>query len=343
MPTLVSVLMPVYNAAATLAACMDSILAQTCRDFEVIAVDDGSTDEGPALLARYAAQDGRVKPLSLPHRGIVAALNRGLAECGGAYVARMDADDLMHPGRLEKQLGYLAAHRECRLAGTLVRPYGIGKALSPGALRYHEWLNSLVSDADIKRELFVDSPIAHSTFLARRDFFTGLGGYRDCAWAEDYDLLFRAVGEGAVLGKVPEVLLERGDRPERLTRVDPRYKRKTMFAAKAHYLARGCWLKGKDGVVIAGTGPSGRIVAAALLREGVPIRCFVDHRAGPPGRTVMGLPAQGFPEGIPEEFLAEHAGAFLALCIGEAAARGQVSARLDALGLKAGRDYARFI
>ena len=335
--------MPVYDAAAMLPACLDSVLAQTCGDFELVAVDDGSTDRSAQVLAAYARRDARVKPLGIPHRGIVAALNEGLAACEGAYVARMDADDLMHPGRLERQLGYMEAHPDCDLTGSLVRAYGIGKEVSSGALRYHAWLNGLTGDAEIKRELFVDSPIAHSTFFARRGLYERLAGYRDCPWAEDYDFLFRAFHAGAVFGKVPEVLLDRGDWEGRLTRVDPRCRRKAMFGAKAHHFAAGSWLRGKAGVVILGTGPSGRVVAAALRELEVPVLAFADNRPGPPGRTVMGVPAHGDPRGPGEDFLAAQGDAFFVLCIGEAQSREQIKERLEARGLREAEDFLRFI
>jgi glycosyltransferase involved in cell wall biosynthesis len=339
----VSVLLPVYDGEAMLPACLESILAQSFTDFEVVAVDDGSGDGSGALLEEFARGDGRIRPLRIAHGGIVAALNAGLAACRGAYIARMDVDDLMHPHRLERQLAWLQSHPECDLVGSLVRAYGIGREVSDGALRYHDWLNSLLDDDGIKGGLFVDSPIAHSTFFARRGLYERLQGYRDCTWAEDYDFLFRAYFSGAAFAKVPQVLLDRGDWDGRLTRVDPRCKRKAMFAAKAHYFAAGGWLAGKAGVVIAGSGPSGRVMAAHLRGLEVPLRAFVDNRAGPPGRTVMGIPACGDPAGPPAAFLAAHRDAFFALCIGEAASRAAMMDRLEDMGLRQGRDYLRFI
>ena len=98
---IVSVLLPAYNAAATLPECLRSISRQTLQDWECIVVDDGSVDATGRLAAEFAAQDRRVRVLREPHRGLVGALNRGLAHCRGRYVARMDADDLMHRRRLD--------------------------------------------------------------------------------------------------------------------------------------------------------------------------------------------------------------------------------------------------
>src|SRR5215510_4713382 len=96
----VSVVMPVHNGADFLAAAVDSILAQTWRDFECIVVDDGSNDATPAILADYARADGRLRVVRIDHAGIVAALNRGLTEARAALIMRMDADDIALPERM---------------------------------------------------------------------------------------------------------------------------------------------------------------------------------------------------------------------------------------------------
>lgn len=106
--TLISVIVPVFNGAATLAATLRSALAQTHRDIEVIVIDDGSTDETPAIAARIAASDSRLRLISQANRGLAATRNRGLAEAAGAMVAPLDADDLWHPRKLELQARALA-------------------------------------------------------------------------------------------------------------------------------------------------------------------------------------------------------------------------------------------
>ncbi|MEA2735824.1 MAG: hypothetical protein QOE14_2275, partial [Humisphaera sp.] len=123
----VSVLMPVYNAARYLAEAVESILAQTFRDFEFVIVDDGSTDRSPAMLDEYAKRDSRIRIIRRPNTGIVGALNDAIAESKAALIARMDADDVSLPDRLEKQVAYLRDHAECVALGSRVvgiDPYG---------------------------------------------------------------------------------------------------------------------------------------------------------------------------------------------------------------------------
>ena len=106
--------------AATLEETLESIQAQSCENFEVVAIDDGSEDGSGDLLLEWSRRDGRFRTLLSDHRGIVEAPNRGLALCRGAYVARMDADDRMHPERLEKQLAWLEGDPSLSVVSCLV-------------------------------------------------------------------------------------------------------------------------------------------------------------------------------------------------------------------------------
>src|SRR5258706_14041022 len=114
----VSVVMPVYNGERYLASAIDSILAQTFTDFELIAVDDGSTDSSLPMLKRYAERDPRVRVISRPNTGIVGALSDAIAAARAPLIARMDADDLSLPLRFERQVAYLSGHPQCVLVGT---------------------------------------------------------------------------------------------------------------------------------------------------------------------------------------------------------------------------------
>ena len=272
----ISILIPVYNAAATLSVCLQSILNQTLHDFEIIIVDDGSTDKTPQLLAEYVASDTRIKVFSQTHSGIVAALNHGITRCHGEYIARMDADDVMRPQRLEKQLAFAKQYPHIDLIGTQFQLVRENKEISPAQQRYQDWNNALIDDQVIKEGLFIESPIAHPTFFAKQSFFKRLG-YQNNNWTEDYDFLLRASQQGAVFGKVPDILLDKHDQPDNLTRTDPRCKRPALFRAKAHYFAQGTWLKPEQEVFIAGSGSSGRQLAQALLAENINVAGFFDN------------------------------------------------------------------
>ena len=180
MPPL-SVLMPCYNVAATLHATLESLATQTFVDFEIVAVDDGSTDATVDLLETWANSEPRLRLMRCPHLGIIEALNAGLAECRAPLVARMDADDLAHPRRFELQLDYMQQNPDLGLVACLVKGFP-EEDLREGFRNYIAWLNSLVADEEIKGERFVESPLAHPSVVFRKDIIREAGGYQEHGW-----------------------------------------------------------------------------------------------------------------------------------------------------------------
>lgn len=200
----VSWLIPVYNGEAFLAEAMDSVLAQDFSDFEVVAVNDGSTDRTGELLAGYAARDPRVRVIAQPNGGIVSALNAGLAQCRGEIVARMDADDVALPRRLSFQVGYLDAHPGCVLVG--------GYAVSRNATG--EITHRTNGGRHRRTDLSVFPPRVcvsmHPLITLRRDALEAVGGYRaDHPHAEDYDLFIRLAAFGTLDNPEEDVLVYR--------------------------------------------------------------------------------------------------------------------------------------
>jgi cellulose synthase/poly-beta-1,6-N-acetylglucosamine synthase-like glycosyltransferase len=331
----VSVLMPCYNAGETLPEALESLACQTLADFEIVVVDDGSEDGTPEILRSWAARDPRLRVIGTPHRGIVAALQTGLDECRAPLVARMDADDRSLPGRLEQQLAFMDSHPMVAAAGCLVR------AIPPNQVRqgfaiYLEWQNALVSDEDIRREIFVESPFAHPSVVFRRQAVEQAGGYQDHGWPEDYDLWLRLYLTGERFGKVPEVLLEWRESPARLTRADSRYSLENFLRAKAHYLALGP-LAGRGAVIVWGAGMMGRRLSKHLAREVLPLVAFVDIDPRKIGHSRRGLPILA-PEALPEFWQNCDRPALIA-AVGARGARGLIRARLNQIGLQEGVDW----
>ena len=189
--------MPVRNEERFLPAALASIAAQTVREWELVVVDDGSTDGTAAILAAAAA-DPRVRVQQNRAKGLVPALNQGLAACRAPLVARMDGDDIAHPQRLAVQLAILAAQPETGLVASSFRHFPRGH-LKIGMLAYEQWQNALVSHDLIMADIFVESPFVHPGVTCRKDILTALGGYRDMGWAEDYDLWLRMAQAGRTL------------------------------------------------------------------------------------------------------------------------------------------------
>jgi glycosyltransferase involved in cell wall biosynthesis len=284
----VSVLLPVYNAAPHLDACLSSLHRQTLTDLEIVAVDDGSSDASPEILAHWCRKDRRLRLLRRAHSGLVAALNDGLAACRGELVARMDADDLAAPTRLEVQRDELVARPEVDVLGCLVRHFSASR-LGTGMRIYDRWLNGLLDDAAIKRDRFIESPLVHPSVMARRAVLFEAGGYRDRGWPEDYDLWLRLAARGCRFAKVERLLLAWRDHERRLSRADARYAVERFLECKAHHLMRGP-LAGERRVIVWGAGRTGRRLAAQLLRRGAPLAAFVDIDPRKQGRSLRGLP-----------------------------------------------------
>ena len=181
----ISVVLPVRDGAAFVAEAIRSILGQTWRDLELLVVDDGSRDATASILAQFAAEDPRVRVLVQPPLGLVPALNRGLKEAAGRYVARMDADDVAAPERLALQAAVLdgdpavaAVGSACRVIardGTVVRV----RRPPTGA-------------TEVRAALRRGNPMIHPAVTLRRDAALAAGGYRPAfLLCEDYDLWLR--------------------------------------------------------------------------------------------------------------------------------------------------------
>jgi hypothetical protein len=197
----VSIVLPVRDGARFLDAAIQSLRDQRFADFELIAIDDGSRDATPALLARQAALDLRLRVIRQEPRGIVAALNRGIEEARAPLIARMDADDVALSDRLERQVAFLGRNPDIALAGTAVIAIDThGRAL--GVTRHPRRHRAIV--AALRRG---DNAFAHPSVMMRRDAVMALGGYREAfRHAEDFDLWLR-MAERFRLANLREPLL----------------------------------------------------------------------------------------------------------------------------------------
>ena len=328
-----SVLLPVHDAEPYLEACLDSLSRQSLRDFEVVAVDDGSGDGSGDRLAAWAARDPRIRVISQPPAGLISALNLGLAACRSPVVVRMDGDDVCHPRRLEAQVATLAGQPGVGVVSCLVRHYpraGVGE----GFVRYEEWLNSLRSHEEMARERFIESPVAHPSAAVRRELLLAAGGYHDVGWPEDYDLWLRLFAAGVRFAKVERPLYFWREHPNRLTRQDLRYSQEAFLRCKAHHLLRGPLAAGAR-TVVWGAGPTGRRLARRLLDGGGEIAAFVDIDPRKVGRTAQGRPIVG-PEALPGLLAPD---VVVLAAVASRGARQLIRERLAALGLVEGEGF----
>jgi glycosyltransferase involved in cell wall biosynthesis len=186
----ISVVMPVYNCAQYLEEALASLLIQTFDDFEILAINDGSTDDSLKILEKYAKIDSRLKILSQKNSGIVKALNRGIKESRADYIARMDGDDISFPNRFTDQVKILDADPEVVLVA------GNFEVIDQASEFLYRGL--VVPDNDyLQRAFYLRNAIAHGSVMFRKSVVQRIGGYSDkCGPTEDLELWMRLLKEG---------------------------------------------------------------------------------------------------------------------------------------------------
>jgi glycosyltransferase involved in cell wall biosynthesis len=202
-PPRISVLLPVRNGAATVMSAIDSIRGQSCTDWELVAVDDGSTDGTGPMLASVAAVEPRLRVVAGAGAGLVAALQLGIRRCRSDLIARMDADDRAHPFRLERQAAVLDERSDLMVLGCAVQRRGpLDEDL--GVLQYP------VGAAAVAVTLPRGSPVPHPGAMFRRPAVLAAGSYRPgFPHAEDYDLCLRIWERyPGGIDNLPDVLLD---------------------------------------------------------------------------------------------------------------------------------------
>ncbi len=198
----VSIIMAVYNGKHYLPETMQSLLTQTFRDFQLIILDDGSTDGVTDLLRDYAAKDSRIKLIVRENKGLTISLNEGLRLAQSPLIARMDSDDIARPDRLEKQVAYMNAHPECVLLGGAYELIDeLGRLLTT--------LRPPCDNATLQQQcLQGTTPICHPLAMFRRDAALKVNGYDETyKVAQDIDLWLR-LGELGELACLPDVILQ---------------------------------------------------------------------------------------------------------------------------------------
>jgi glycosyltransferase involved in cell wall biosynthesis len=326
--------MPARNASRTVALALESIRVQTLLDWELVAVDDGSTDTTPTLLQSAACGDRRIRVLSQAPLGIAEALQRGCAAARSPFIARMDADDWMHPERLLRQCRFLEEHAHIGVVSCSVC-HGGNRATQRGYAEYIAWVNSVVQPEEISLCRFVESPVAHPSVMFRRALLDAHGGYASGDFPEDYELWLRWMDAGVEFGKIDAVMLTWNDLPGRLSRIDQRYRPEAFYRMKCLYLAR--WLKKEVGshreIWLWGSGRITRRRFRALEQHGITIRGFIDVDVKKIGRSRDRRPVVG-PSDLPAKERA-----FVLVGVGSRGAREFISGELRRAGRAEGIDY----
>jgi len=330
MRPLVTVILPFYKPGARLINAADSILQQSLDDMELLLIANNPDLYSLKIAQELQQKDARVKLLHEEKPGVAHAANKGLVYAGGQFVCRMDADDIAHPLRLEKQIDFLQNHPEFDvITGQAV--YRSNDLYSGGFETYVDWQNALLEEKEIALNRFVELPFPNPTTCWRKGLVEHTGMFRSGNFPEDYEFWLRAYEKGARIAKLPHTVLYWTDSSNRLTRVDRRYTDRAFHYIKAGYLAR--WLENHNpwypDIVVWGAGKKARKYAAFLTKRGLRIRYFIDIKR----RDIPGYACYHFDRLPPagEIFIVSHARS--------RGARKEIREYLARLGYVEGRDF----
>ncbi|MBO0340856.1 MAG: glycosyltransferase family 2 protein [Bacteroidota bacterium] len=271
----ISIIIPFKNTAHYLPECLDSIVNQTYNDWEVLAVNDHSTDKSFELLSSYSKKDERIKVFQNKGTGIIPALQTGYAESHGQFVTRMDSDDIMKPNRLEVMINSLKENGIGHVAVGKVK-YFSHRGISNGYERYEQWLNQLTAEGNNFDEIYKECVIPSPCWMAHREDFEKCNGFEPHRYPEDYDLTFRFYEHALKIIPCHQVLHLWRDYDTRTSRTHEHYAQNYFLDIKLHY-----FLKLDHDIqrplVVWGAGFKGKKIAKGLKKKGLDFVWLCDN------------------------------------------------------------------
>ncbi|WP_245986468.1 glycosyltransferase family 2 protein [Marinoscillum furvescens] len=232
---LVSIIMAVKDTAPYLEECLDSILAQTYTNWELIAVNDHSTDRTPEILREYEQKDERVRVFDSHKPRLIPTLQVGYAQARGELINRMDSDDRMPAKKLEVLVNAWLPHGKGTIIAGGTEHFVEEGEVGDGFLRYERWLNHVARTSTHYQEIYKECVIPSHCWIIHRDDFDSVGAFDPVVYPEDYDLCFRFYQNGLRVIGVDKVLHYWRDRSQRISRTWEEYKDNRYFELKLRY------------------------------------------------------------------------------------------------------------
>lgn len=272
---LISIITPFKDTHSFLSQMIDSVITQTYLHWELIIVDDHSSQASVDWIAKQTRIHPRIHLVRNPGNGIIPALQFGYACSKGQYITRMDSDDLMHPRKLEVMVGQL------KIAGlghiALGRVKYISEAtLGPGFTKYEHWINELISGGNNFDELYKECVIPSPCWMVHRLDFDRCKAFHPDTYPEDYDLAFRFFESGLKCIPSTQILHYWRDYPHRTSRTDPHYADNTFIDLKLSYFLKLHRVRNTP-LVIWGGGRKGKRISRALIAQGIPFHWVCDN------------------------------------------------------------------
>lgn len=257
--------MPMRNAIPYLNECIDSIIKQTFTDWELVVVNDHSTDHSFDIMTDYALKDNRIRVFNAEGKGIIDALQQAYSQTSGEFITRMDADDIMPREKLNLFLEKLYHLPSAVVTGKIKY---IGDNLREGYTKYETWMNSLMETHDHYNQVYRECVIPSPAWMMERKLFDSIGGFSPHTYPEDYDLTLRIYENKIPIVAVQEVVHIWRDYQERTSRNDPNYAFNAFEELKTDYFLKVDFQKEKE-LVLWGGGKKGKNIAVLLQKHGI--------------------------------------------------------------------------
>ncbi|MEM9680642.1 MAG: glycosyltransferase [Bacteroidota bacterium] len=272
---LISILTPFKNTSPYLADCLDSILNQTYQHWELIIVDDHSTDNSYEIVNTYSKKEPRIKLFKTNGEGIIEALRLAFSKSNGELITRMDSDDIMLPNRLEILANSLTNHGLGHVAIGQVQ-YFSHEGISDGYARYEKWLNTLTRSGSNYSEIYKECVIPSPCWMVYRDDLMACEAFQPNNYPEDYDLTFRFYRAGLTCIPCKSILHLWRDYSTRTSRTHEHYAQNYFLNIKLRYFLELDHKKERP-LVIWGAGYKGKTIAQQLITQGVPFYWLCDN------------------------------------------------------------------
>ena len=273
---LVSIIMSVKNAVEFLGECIDSIVNQTYKNWELIAVNDNSTDDTLEKLTLFSQQEPRINVVNNHGNGIIDALQTGYKIAKGEFITRMDADDVMSTTKLELLNGLLIKSGKGFVATGMVK-YFSKKELGNGYKNYENWLNELCINNANFDEIYKECSIPSPCWMLWREDFDKCGGFESNIYPEDYDLAFRMYKNDLKVIGSSQILHHWRDSENRASRTDDNYKDNRFLALKITYFIDIDYDKNKE-LILWGAGKKGKEIAQLLNKKEITYRWICNSK-----------------------------------------------------------------
>ena len=272
---LISILTPFKNTSIYLEECLNSILKQTFQNWELIIIDDGSTDHSFDIVNSFAEKDSRIKLFKNSGIGIIQALRMAFNKSSGDFITRMDSDDIMLPNKLEILSGNLLKHGKCHVAIGLVEYFCEG-VLGEGYRAYETWLNHLTKFGNNYSEIYKECVIPSPCWMLHREDLIACGAFNPNIYPEDYDLTFRFYKYHFKCIPCDLVLHKWRDYHTRTSRTHEHYAQNHFTALKTYHFLDLDYNDYKT-LVIWGAGNKGKIMAKILIERRIPFEWICDN------------------------------------------------------------------